>query len=93
MCRSSHDGNPASSNFNNYDYGGSKMEQFNRFLVQFISKDLDGTESVEVEDFEVEHPMSGEEIARWTLAHTDDPKVHITRVYAEGGRRIGEAHI
>lgn len=45
---------------------GQKMEQFNRFLVQFISKDFDGIESVEVEDFEVEHPMAGEEAARWT---------------------------
>ena len=93
MCRSSHDGNPASSNFNNYDYGGSKMEQFNRFLVQFISKDLDGTESVEVQEFEIESPMTGEEIARWALKQTDNPTVYMTRVYVEGGRRIGEARI
>lgn len=69
------------------------MEQFNRFFVQFISKDFDGTESVEVEEFEVEHPMTGEEIARWAFTQTNDPEVYITRVYAEGGRRIGEARI
>lgn len=69
------------------------MEQFNRFLVQFISKDFDGTESVEVEEFEVENPMPGEEIARWAFAQTNDPTVYMTRVYVEGGRRIGEARI
>ena len=93
MCRSSNDGNPACSNFNNYDYGGSKMEQFNRFLVQFISKDFDGVESVEVQEFEIESPMTGEEIARWALKQVNDPAVYMTRVYAEGGRRIGEACI
>ena len=69
------------------------MEQFNRFLVQFISKDFDGTESVEVEEFEVENPMPGEEIARWALTQTDDPAVYMTRVYVEGGRKVGECHI
>lgn len=72
---------------------GQKMEQFNRFLVQFISKDLDGTESVEVQEFEIEGPMTGEEIARWALKQTDNPTVYMTRVYVEGGRRIGEARI
>jgi len=72
---------------------GQKMEQFNRFLVQFISKDFDGIESVEVEDFEVENSMSGEEIARWALANTDDPTVYMARVYVEGGRKVGECHI
>jgi hypothetical protein len=69
------------------------MEQFNRFLVQFVSKDFDGTESVEVEDFEIESPMTGEKIARWALTQTSDTTVYMTRVYAEGGRRIGEARI
>ncbi len=69
------------------------MEQFNRFLVQFISKDFDGTESVEVQEFEIESPMTGEEIARWAFARNDDPAVYMTRVYVEGGRKIGEAHI
>lgn len=69
------------------------MEQFNRFLVQFISKDLDGTESVEVQEFEIESPMTGEGIARWALKQTDNPTVYMTRVYVEGGRRIGEARI
>ena len=69
------------------------MEQFNRFLVQFISKDFDGIESVEVEDFEVENSMSGEEIARWALANINDPAVYMTRVYVEGGRKVGECHI
>lgn len=72
---------------------GQKMEQFNRFLVQFISKDFDGIESVEVEDFEVEHPMAGEEAARWAFKQVNDPAVYMTRVYVEGGRRIGEARI
>lgn len=69
------------------------MEQFNRFLVQFISKDVDGIESVEVEEFEVENPMLGEEIARWAFAHTNDPTVYMTRVYVEGGRKVGEYSI
>lgn len=69
------------------------MEQFNRFLVQFISKDVDGIESVEVEEFEVENHMPGEEIARWAFAQTNDPKVYMTRVYVEGGRKVGECHI
>lgn len=69
------------------------MEQFNRFLVQFISKDFDGTESVEVEEFEVENPMPGEEIARWAFKQTDNPAVYMTRVYVEGGRKVGECHI
>ena len=69
------------------------MEQFNRFEVQFISKDFDGSEFVEVDNFELEHPMSGEEIARRAWAYTSDPTVYMTRVVVEPGQKVGECHI
>lgn len=65
---------------------------YNKFEVQFTSEDFDGSEYVEVDNFELEHPMSGEEIARRAFSYTDDPTVYMTRVYTEAGK-VGECHI
>lgn len=69
------------------------MEQFNKFEVQFISKDFDGSEYVDVDVIELEHPMSGKEIARRAFAYTNDPTVYMTRVVVEPGVKVGECQI
>lgn len=66
------------------------MEKFNKFEVQFVSRDFDGTEYVDAQYFELEEPMTGDEIARRAFAYTDDPTVYMTRVVVESGR-VGEA--
>lgn len=65
---------------------------YNKFVVQFISEDFDGSEYVDAQEFELDHSMTGEEIARRAFAHTDDPTVYMARVVVESGR-VGECHI
>lgn len=66
---------------------------YNKFVVEFISEDFDGSEWRDRKEFETETGLTGKEAALRCFAHTDDPTVYFARVYNTTGGLIGEAHI
>lgn len=66
---------------------------YNKFVVEFVSEDFDGSEWKDRKEFTVETGLTGKEAALRAFVHTDDPTVYFTRVYNTTGDLIGEAHI
>ena len=66
---------------------------YNKFVVEFVSEDFDGSEWKECKEFATESDLTGKEAALRAFAHTDDPTVYFVRVYNTAGELIGEAHI
>lgn len=66
---------------------------YNKFVVEFVSEDFDGSEWKDAREFETKSGLTGKEAALRAFAHNDDPTVYYTRVYDVDGNLIGEAHI
>ena len=66
---------------------------YNKFVIEFVSGDFDGSEWRDRKEFETETGLTGKEAALRAFAHTDDPTVYFARVYDTTGDLIGEAHI
>ena len=66
---------------------------YNKFTVEFVSEDFDGSEWKERKEFTIESRLTGKEAALRAFAYMDDPTVYFVRVYNTEGSLIGEAHL